>query len=131
MFAYDVYSRAFKDFLLALNVLLNVRLTHQINDPPAWYRYLRVISYDLQKTSPNYELAFQHIYNYYAEPLVSFPNSTDKLFEEMLIVMYGSGCYYVTYLIYVSRDFSIMYMYTMYVHCVTQLFIFRFTGLHN
>ena len=40
---YDMYSRAFDNFLPALDALSNIRLTHQIINPVTLERYLRAI----------------------------------------------------------------------------------------
>ena len=56
---YDTYSKVFEDFLSALDILSNARLAQQIIGAPTLDIYLRVISYDLQKTSTNYQLIFQ------------------------------------------------------------------------
>ena len=56
----------------------NARMTHQILEPPTMDGCLRVLTYDLQKTLPNYLVTIQHIYNYYMDPVMSFTNSTDK-----------------------------------------------------
>ena len=85
---YDTCSGAFEDFLSNLDVLLNVRLTHQILfDLPTLDRYLIVISYDIERTSPIYQLVFQLIYNNHAEPLVSFANSAGKVLVEIPIFL--------------------------------------------
>ena len=52
-FMIHTYNRALEDFLSALDALGNARLAYQIIDPPTLDRYLRVISYDLQRASPN------------------------------------------------------------------------------
>ena len=48
---YDTYIRAIEKFLSALDALLNARLTPQIIDPVTLERYLKAITYDLQKSS--------------------------------------------------------------------------------
>ena len=60
---YDTYNRVFEDFLSILDPLSNAKLKHQIIDTVTLERYLRSISYDLQRTSPIYELVFgKHIF---------------------------------------------------------------------
>ena len=54
---------AVHSFSTGWDALSNARLTHQI-DLFKVDRYLRVIFYDLQRISPNYELDFKHTYNY-------------------------------------------------------------------
>ena len=55
---YDKYDHAFEDCLLVLDLLPNACLEHQIFDPVTMYGKLKVISYDRQKMSLNYELVF-------------------------------------------------------------------------
>ena len=59
---HDTYTRAFENFLSALEALANARLTHQIIDQVTLERYLWAIAYDLQKISTNFELVFIHIH---------------------------------------------------------------------
>ena len=74
---YDTYSKAFKDFFSALNILPNPRITHQIIDPVTLKIYLWVLSYDSKKTLPHYEPFFRPTYSHYAESLASFTYSAD------------------------------------------------------
>ena len=61
---YDTYSTVFKDLLSGLDSLSNVYLTYEVTDPVTLEIYLKVIKYDLQKSSPNYELISRHKYSY-------------------------------------------------------------------
>ena len=61
----------------------HARLTHQIISPLTLNIYLRVISYGLQKYLSNYQIVFQHMDNYYAEPPVSCTKSSDKLLAQI------------------------------------------------
>ena len=82
---YDTCSRVFKDFF-SRKCIIKTRLSHKIIDTLTLVRYHSgAINYDLQNTSPNYQLVFQHKYNYYAESLVSFTNSADKLLVQYQI----------------------------------------------
>ena len=83
----NTYTNAIEDFLLTPDALLNARLTCEVTDLVTLERYLRAIAYYLWKTSPNYELVFSHTYSYYAEPLVSFTNSTDQLLVQIVILL--------------------------------------------
>ena len=76
---YDTYSLTFEHFHLALDALSNSRLTHQKFYLIKLEISLRPILYDLKKTSPNYQLVFQHMYSYYPEALVSIDKSSGKL----------------------------------------------------
>ena len=53
-----MYSRVFKDFLSTLDALSNARVTYQVLDLIMLEIYLSRMSYDLQKTPPNYQLVF-------------------------------------------------------------------------
>ena len=50
-------------------------------------KYLRQIAYDLDRSHSDYRLAFQHTYQYYAEPLISFTNSPDYLIVQIPIFL--------------------------------------------
>ena len=50
-------------------------------------KYLRTISKDLTDSHSNYDLKFDHTYQYYAEPMVSFSNSPDFLILQILIFL--------------------------------------------
>ena len=68
--------------------LSNVRLTHQIMDLPRLDRYLKVISYDLQRHQLTTKLfSKNNMYSYYVEPPVSFTYSADKLFVKIPILL--------------------------------------------
>ena len=55
---YDTYRKPFKDFHSVLDDLSNIRLIHWIIDLIALERYLRTLSYGLEKTLPYYPLVF-------------------------------------------------------------------------
>jgi hypothetical protein len=84
---YSHYERSFEDFLSSLDVLANGRLTHRILDPPTLARYLRTIENDLARWAPYFELVFQNLFEYYAEPLISFTNSADQLLVQIPILL--------------------------------------------
>ena len=50
-------------------------------------RYLRALTYDLQKSLSSYELVFRHTYSYYADPLVSFSDPADQLLVQTPILL--------------------------------------------
>ena len=74
-------------FLSALDAILK----YHTNTPDNQWSYTGKISlsltlsHDLQKTSPNYKLVFKPIHNCYADPLISFINSTNILLVQIPI----------------------------------------------
>ena len=97
----DTYTRAFQDFLSALDALSNAWLTHQVTALVAMERYLRAITYDLHKSSPNYKQVFRHKYSYYTGPLVSFANHAKHLLVKILILIrhiFTNLCYFTIYI---------------------------------
>ena len=69
------YRFMVKSFLDGLDKLSTGRLCYEVLDPIMLDKYLRQIAYNLDRSHSNYRLAFQHTYQYYAEPLISFTNS--------------------------------------------------------
>ena len=76
-----------KGFLDGLDELNTGRLCYEVLDPIMLSKYLRLIANDLDKSHSDYVLAFQHTYQYYAEPLISFTNSPDYLIVQILILL--------------------------------------------
>ena len=68
-----------KGFIDGLDEMSMGRLCFEILDPIELSRYLRTIDKGIR--SSDYELAFLHTYQYYAEPMVSFANSSDYLID--------------------------------------------------
>ena len=81
------YRLAIKGFLDGLDEMSTGRLCYEILDPIQLSRYLRTIQKDLTNSHSNYTLAFQHTYQYYAEPMVSFSNSPDFLIIQVPIFL--------------------------------------------
>ena len=73
------YRLVIKGFIDGLDEMSTGRLCYEILDPIQLSRYLRTIEKDLTDCHSDYTLAFQHMYQYYAEPIVSFSNSPDFL----------------------------------------------------
>ena len=73
------YRLAIKGFIDGLDEMSTGRLCYEILDPIQSLRYLRTIEKDLTDCHSDYTLVFQHMYQYYAEPIVSFSNSPDFL----------------------------------------------------
>ena len=79
------YRLAVKGFIDGLDEMSTGRLCYEILDPIQLAKYLRTIKKDLTDTNSDYTLAFQHTYQYYAEPMVSFSNSPDFLIIQVPI----------------------------------------------
>ena len=61
-----------KGFLDGLDELSTGRLCYEVPDPIMLSKYLRTIATDLERSHIQYTQAFQHTYQYYAEPLISY-----------------------------------------------------------
>ena len=79
------YRMAVKGFIDGLDEMSTGRLCFEILDPIALSRFLRTISKNMEGTE--YELAFPHTYQYYAEPMISFANSPDYLIVQIPIFL--------------------------------------------
>ena len=79
------YRMAVKGFIDGLDKMSTGRLCFEILDPIALSRLLRTISKNIEGTE--YELAFPHTYQYYAEPMISFANSPDYLIIQIPIFL--------------------------------------------
>ena len=82
---YDTYERILDHFLAGLDALGTGRLTYQLLDPVDLQRYLRSIEYHFKQDRLGIELAFDHTYQYYAEPMVTFTNTATKLMIQIPI----------------------------------------------
>ena len=83
---YQIYDRMLDGFLTGLDTLAEGILSFNILDPTKLYQYLRTIEKNVLDSS-NFDLAFQHTYQYYAEPLISFTNSPDELILQIPILI--------------------------------------------
>ena len=81
------YRLMIKGFLDGLDELSTGRLCYEVLDPIMLSKYLRTIATDLDRSHSQYTLAFQHTYQYYAEPLISFPNFPDYLLVQIPIFL--------------------------------------------
>ena len=63
------------------------RLCYEILDPIQLSKYLRTIQKDLTDSHSDYILVFEHTYQYYAEPMISFSNSSDFLIIQVPIFL--------------------------------------------
>ena len=82
---YDTYERTLDHFLAGLDALGTGRLTYQLLDPVDLHRFLRSIAYHFQQKERGVSLAFDHTYQYYAEPMVTFTNTAMKLLIQIPI----------------------------------------------
>ena len=73
------YRLMIKGFLDGLDDLSTGRLCYEVLDPIMLSKYLRTIATDLDRSHSQYTLAFQHTYQYYAEPFIFF-NQFTRLF---------------------------------------------------
>ena len=81
------YRLAIKGFIDGLDEMSTGRLCYEIPDLIQLSRYLRTIEKDLTDSHNDYTLAFQHTYQYYAEPVVSFSNSPNLLIIQVPILL--------------------------------------------
>ena len=81
------YRLAIKTFIDGLDEMSTGRLCYEILDPIQLSRHLRTIEKDLTDSHSDYTLAFEHTYQYYAEPMVSFSNSPDFLIMQVPIFL--------------------------------------------
>ena len=79
------YRMAVKGFIDGLDEMSTGRLCFEILDPIALSRFLRTITKSIEGS--DYELAFPHTYQYYAEPMISFANSPDYLIIQIPIFL--------------------------------------------
>ena len=73
------YKLIVKGFIDGLDKISTGRLSFEILDPIQLSQYLHTIETDLKQGNSGYTLAFKHMYQYYAVPMVSFANSPDYL----------------------------------------------------
>ena len=82
------YRLMVKGFLDSPDELSTGRLCYEVLDPIMLSKYLRSIATDCDRSDSQYTLAFQHTYQYYAEPLISCTNSTDYLIIQIPIFLF-------------------------------------------
>ena len=74
---YQNYDVTLDHFLTGLDALGTGRLTFQVLDPDELDRFLNSIRLQLREERSPFELAFNHTYQFYAEPMVMFTNTHD------------------------------------------------------
>ena len=84
---YQNYDVTLDHFLTGLDALGTGRLTFQVLDPDELDRFLSAIRRQLQEERSPFELAFNHTYQFYAEPMVMFTNMHDQLLVNVPILL--------------------------------------------
>ena len=74
-------------FLTGLDTLGTGRLMFQVLDPDELDRFLSAIRRQLREERSPFELAFNHTYQFYAEPMVMFTNMHDQLLVNVPILL--------------------------------------------
>ena len=74
-------------FLTGLDALGTGRLTFQVLDPDELDHFLSSIRRQLREERSSFELAFNHTYQFYAEPMVMFTNTHDQLLVNVPILL--------------------------------------------
>ena len=84
---YINYQVTLDHFLTGLDSLGTGRLTFQVLDPDELMWFLDVIAKQLHKERSLFQLTFNHTYQYYAEPMVTFSNSHDQLLVNIPVLL--------------------------------------------
>ena len=84
---YQNYDVTLDHFLTELDALGTGRLMFQVLDPDELDRFLSAIRRQLQRERSPFELAFNHTYQFYAEPMVMFTNTHDQLLVNVPILL--------------------------------------------
>ena len=84
---YQNYDVTLDHFLTGLDALGTGRLTFQVLDPDELDRFLSAIRRQLWEERSPFELAFNHTYQFYAEPMVMFTNTHDQLLVNIPILL--------------------------------------------
>ena len=87
MHYYQNYDVTLDHFLTGLDALGTGRLTFQVLDPDELDRFLGAIRQTLWEDRSPFELAFNHTYQFYAEPMVMFTNMHDQLLVNVPILL--------------------------------------------
>ena len=84
---YQNYDVTLDHFLTGLDTFGTGRLTFQVLDPVKLDRFLSAIRRQLSKERSSFELAFNHTYQFDAEPMVLFTNRHDQLLVNVPILL--------------------------------------------
>ena len=75
-------------FLTGLDSLGTGHLTFQVLDPTELTQFLDAITRQLHTERSSFALAFNHTYQYYAEPMVTFSNTHDQLLVNIPVLLH-------------------------------------------
>ena len=75
-------------FLTGLDSLGTGCLTFQVLDPTELTRFLDAITRQLHTERLSFALTFNHTYQYYAEPMVTFSNTHDQLLVNIPVLLH-------------------------------------------
>ena len=84
---YKNYDVTLDHFLTGLDALGTGQLTFQVLDPDELDRFLSAIRRQLWEERSPFELAFNHTYQFYAEPMVMLSNTHDQLLVNVPILL--------------------------------------------
>ena len=84
---YINYKVTLDHFLTGLDSLGTGRLTFQVLDPTELTQFLDAITRQLHTERSSFALAFNHTYQYYAEPMVTFSNTHDQLLANIPVLL--------------------------------------------
>ena len=84
---YQNYDVTLDHFLTGLDALGTGRLTFQVLDLDKLDCFLSAIRRTLREERSPFELAFNHTYQFYGEPMVMFTNMHDQLLVNVLILL--------------------------------------------
>ena len=84
---YQNYDVTLDHFLTGLDTLGTGGLMFQVLDPDKLDRFLSTNRRTLQEERSPFELAFNHTYQFYAEPMVMFTNTHDQLLVNVPILL--------------------------------------------
>ena len=84
---YINYQVTLDHFLTGLDSLGTGRLTFQVLDPDELTWFLDAIAKQLHKERLLFQLAFNHTYQYYAEPMITFSNSHNQLLVNIPVLL--------------------------------------------
>ena len=84
---YQNYDVTLDHFLTGLDALGNRQLTFKVLDADELDRFLSAIRRQLREERSPFELAFNHTYQFYAEPMVMFTNTHDQLLVNVPILL--------------------------------------------
>ena len=85
---YINYQVTLDHFLTGLDSLGTGCLTFQVLDPTELTRFLDAIARQLHTERSSFALAFNHAYQYYAEPMVTFSNTHDQLLVNIPVLLH-------------------------------------------